>query len=80
MKFFQSKAKKENKILRDLLTKTWRLMDRATLVFGYENNLEYYEAWERYRELEKKCEPFLNKWFENGPDNATMSQDHKEPF
>lgn len=64
----------ENKTLRELLTETWRLMDRATLIFGHENNKEYYDAWDRYRELEKQCEPYLNSMFENGPKDAIKTE------
>lgn len=64
----------ENKKLRGLLTETWRLIDRATLIFGKDHNLEYYESWERYRELERKCEPFLGFLFDIGPDSKELKQ------
>ncbi len=58
------KDDREEKELRRLLTDTWLLIDRATLIFGKDCNQEYYDAWDRYRELEMQCEPYLNSIFE----------------
>lgn len=68
IKFFRNikKTREENKILRELLTETWRLLGRATLIFGKDDNQEYYDAWDRYRELEKDCEPYLDYIFKEG--------------
>lgn len=57
------KSEKENKILRCLLTDTWRLLSDAHISFGDEGP-QYYDGWNRYNELEKRCDPYLNPFYE----------------